>query len=75
MLMTQNLKDLLEEVAGWPDADQAELASLARQIRARRIAGVLSGEGRPRIRESRDPSKRDFVSERGMEKFWMRHAG
>ena len=52
--MSSSVKDILQNVAGWPDEDQEELAELAREIEARR-QGVyqLSDAERAAIADAR----------------------
>jgi hypothetical protein len=64
-------KELLSELASWPQEDQEELVEVAREIRARRTGVyVLSDEERAAIADAR---KGAFVSDEEMTIFWKRH--
>jgi len=71
--MNSAVKDILAEVAGWPEEDQQELAELAREIEARR-SGVyeLSADERAAIADARAGA---FASEDDVKAFWKRHLG
>jgi hypothetical protein len=67
-------KQILEQVASWPEEDQEELAELAREIQARR-GGVysVSDEERRAIEEALDElNQGERVSESDMSAFWRR---
>jgi hypothetical protein len=73
--MSPETKTLLEKVQSWPQADQEELADVAREIESRR-SGVyrLSGEERAAVRAGMDAARRgDFVSDEEMEEFYSLH--
>jgi hypothetical protein len=70
--MSPAAKQILEQVASWPEEDQEELAELAREIQARRD-GVysVSGDERRAIEEALDELNRgERVSDSDMSAFW-----
>jgi hypothetical protein len=72
--MSPAAKQILEQVASWPEEDQEELAELAREIQARR-AGVyvVSDDERRAIEEALDElNQGKRVSESEMAAFWKR---
>jgi hypothetical protein len=72
--MSPAAKQILQQVASWPEEDQEELAELAREIEARRSgAYVVNEDERKAIEEALDElndGKR--VSESDMAAFWRR---
>jgi hypothetical protein len=67
-------KQILEQVASWPEEDQEELAELAREIQARRD-GVysVSDDERRAIEEALEELNRgERVSDSNMSAFWRR---
>jgi predicted transcriptional regulator len=74
--MSPGTRTLLEQVQSWPEEDQEELASVAREIESRR-SGVfrLSDEERTAVRAGMDAARcGEFVSEEEMEEFFgLRH--
>lgn len=72
--MSPAAKQILEEVASWPEEDQEELAELAREIRARRSGVyVVNDDERKAIEEALDELNRgERVSENDMAAFWRR---
>jgi pyruvate/2-oxoacid:ferredoxin oxidoreductase alpha subunit len=72
--MSPAAKQILEQVASWPEEDQEELAELAREIQARRD-GVysVSDDERKAIEEALDALNRgERVSDSDMSAFWRR---
>jgi hypothetical protein len=72
--MSPAAKQILEQVASWPEEDQEELAELAREIQARRD-GVyaVSDDERKAIEEALDELNRgERVSDSDMSAFWRR---
>ena len=69
--MSPAVKEILAQVASWPEVDQEELAELAREIEARR-SGVynLSDEERAVIADAR---RGEFASDDAVAAFWKRH--
>lgn len=69
--MNQRAKDILQNVASWPEEDQEELVEMARAIEARR-AGVyvLSDDERAAIADARNGG---FASDEDIGAFWKRH--
>jgi len=64
-------KEILNKVASWPEADQEELAELAREIEARRTGVyVLSDDERAAIADARRGA---FASDSDVIAFWKRH--
>ena len=72
--MSPATKQILEQVASWPEEDQEELAELAREIQARRSGVyVVSDDERRSIEEALDELNRgERVSESDMAAFWRR---
>jgi hypothetical protein len=70
--MSNTAKQLLERVAAWPEADQEELADMAREIEARRSGlSEPTPEEEAAIREgTADLDGGQCVSEEGMRAFW-----
>ncbi|GIK78996.1 MAG: hypothetical protein H3C55_04200 [Pseudorhodoplanes sp.] len=69
--MNSAVKDILKNVANWPEEDQQELAELAREIEARRTGVyVLSDAERAAIAEARRGA---FASDDEAAAFWKRH--
>lgn len=67
-------RNILEQVASWPEEDREELAEIAREIEARR-SGVyaVSDDERKAIEEALDELKQGKrVSESEMQAFWER---
>jgi hypothetical protein len=72
--MSSAAKQILEQVASWPEEDQEELAELAREIQARG-SGVyaVSADERRAIEEALDELNRgERVSENDILAFWRR---
>jgi predicted transcriptional regulator len=70
-------KSLLKEIASWPEADQQELAEIAREIECRRT-GVyrLSDAERAAVHEGIDAADvGHFVPEDEMEEYYLLHRG
>lgn len=69
--MNQQVRDILRQVASWPEENQEELAAVAREIQSRRT-GVytLSDDERAAIADAR---KGGFASEQEVMAFWKRH--
>jgi hypothetical protein len=72
--MTSTAKQVLERVASWPEADQEELAEMARNIEARRTGVYVVDEAEEAaIREAiREFDRGDWVDEKDMTAFWKR---
>ncbi len=69
--MNSAVKDILKNVANWPEEDQQELVELAREIEARRTGVyVLSDAERAAIAEARRGA---FASDDEAAAFWKRH--
>jgi hypothetical protein len=69
--MNRTVKDILDKVAGWPEADQAELVEVAREIEARRTGVyVLSDDERAAIADAR---RGTFANEGDVVAFWKCH--
>lgn len=72
--MSPAVKNILQQVASWPEEDQEELAELAREIEARR-SGVyaVSDDERKAIEEALDElDQGKRVPESDMMAFWRR---
>jgi hypothetical protein len=72
--MSQAAKNILQQIASWPEEDQEELAELAREIQARR-SGVyaVNDDERKAIEEALDElNQGNRVSESDMAAFWRR---
>ena len=72
--MSPAAKQILEQVASWPEEDQEELAELAREIQARRSSVYVADDSERRaIEEALDELNRgERVSESDMAAFWRR---
>jgi predicted transcriptional regulator len=73
--MTKRFKELVEQAAAWPEADQDELAEYARDIEARR-AGVyvMTDEERTAVNEGLEQIRKgELVPNEQMKTFWKRH--
>jgi hypothetical protein len=73
--MSPKVKQLLEQVASWPEEDQEELADVAREIKSRR-SGIyeLSDDERAAVRKAMDAARRgEFAPESEMEEFYKLH--
>jgi hypothetical protein len=70
-MTTTILKEVLERVETWPEADQQALADYAREIEARRT-GVyrLSDDERAAIQKARQGR---LVPDEDIEAYWKRH--
>jgi hypothetical protein len=74
--MKEDLEQLMKEILGWPERDQAELAAYAQSIRARRSDSPRASDvGRSATRGAPSHARRTHTSERQMEAFWQRHGG
>ena len=75
--MSRNDKSLLKQVSSWPEADQQELAEVAREIESRRT-GVyrLSDAERAAVRQGIDAADvGHFAPEDEMEEYYRLHRG
>lgn len=75
--MSHTDKNLLKEIASWPEADQQELVEVAREIESRRT-GIyrLSETERAAVREGIDAADAGhFAPEDEMEEFFRLHRG
>ena len=73
--MSPKVKEILRQVESWPEADQEELAAVAREIESRRT-GVyrLSDDERAAVRKGMDAARRgDFAPEDEMDEFYRLH--
>jgi hypothetical protein len=73
--MSPKTKALLEQVQSWPEADQEELADVAREIQSRR-SGVyqLSDDERVAVRAGIDAARRgDFAADDEIEALYRLH--
>ena len=69
--MTEAAKEILRRVENWPQADQEELAELAREIEARRTGLYLLTDDE---RVALDEALRSGVaSDEEVAAFWKRH--
>lgn len=69
--MSPAVKEILQNVASWPEEDQEELAELAREIEARRTGVyVLNDEERAAIADARAGG---LASDEDVAAFWKRH--
>ena len=68
--MKLETRTLLEQVQSWPEEDQEELASVAREIESRRSGEYrLSDDERAAVREGMAAARRgDFASDEEIEK-------
>lgn len=75
--MSPSAKQVLEQVASWPEEDQEELAELAREIQARRSGVyVVDDDERRAIEEAlKELNRGERVSESDMAAFWRRVGG
>jgi predicted transcriptional regulator len=75
--MSRTDKSLIKQIASWPEADQQEIAEVAREIESRRT-GVyrLSDAERAAVREGIDAAELGhFAPEDEMEKYYRLHRG
>jgi hypothetical protein len=75
--MSRNDKSLLKQIASWPEADQQEIAEVAREIESRRT-GIyrLSDVERAAVREGIDAADAGhFAPEDEMEEYYRLHRG
>jgi predicted transcriptional regulator len=75
--MSPKDKKLLQEIASWPEADQQELAEVAREIESRH-SGIyrLSEAEKAAVREGVDAANTGhFAPEDEMEEFYRLHRG
>ena len=75
--MSRNDKSLLKQIASWPEADQQEIAEVAREIESRRT-GIyrLSDVERAAVREGIDAADAgNFAPEDEMEEYYRLHRG
>ena len=73
--MSPKTKTLLEQVQSWPEADQEELADVAREIESRRT-GIyrLSDNERTAVRAGMDAASRgDFAPDEEIEALYRLH--
>ena len=73
--MSPGNKNLLEQVASWPEEDQEELVEVAREIESRRT-GIyrLSDDERVAVRAGMDAANRgEFAPQDEMEEFYKLH--
>jgi predicted transcriptional regulator len=73
--MSPKAKQILEQVASWPEEDLEELADVAREIKSRRT-GVyeLSDDERAAVREGMEAARRgEFAPEGEVEEFYRLH--
>jgi len=73
--MSPRNKQLLEQIASWPEEDQEELVEVAREIESRRT-GIyrLSEDERAAVRAGMDAARRgEFAPEAEMEEFYRLH--
>ena len=72
--MSNQLKDLIESVRAWPEEDQAELASYAREIEARRTGMyVMTDDERAAVNAGLAQVRRgEFVSDADIQALWKR---
>jgi hypothetical protein len=69
--MSPAVKDILAQVASWPEEDQEELAEVAREIEARRTGVyILNDQEQAAIADAR---RGEFASEEAVAAFWKRH--
>jgi hypothetical protein len=67
----EQIDAVLEKVRSWPEADQEELAELAREIEARRTGVyVLSEDERQAIEQA---ERSGIASDEEVAEFWKRH--
>ena len=75
--MSRDDKTLIQQIASWPEADQQEIAAIAREIESRRT-GIyrLSDVERAAIREGIDAAEvGHFAPEDEMEDYYRLHRG
>jgi predicted transcriptional regulator len=75
--MSRTDKNLLKQIASWPEADQQELVEVAREIEFRRT-GIyrLSDAERAAVREGIDAADvGHFAPEDEMEEYYRLHRG
>lgn len=72
-MATKALQDVLRDAETWPEEDQEELATAAREIQARRTGVyVMATEERAAVREGLAQADRGaFVPDDEMDAFWM----
>ena len=75
LMMSPNVKEILEQVESWPEEDQEELAQVAREIKARRAENYhLSDEERTAVRLGMDAARRgDFAPDDEINEFFRTH--
>lgn len=75
--MSRDDKSLIQQIATWPEADQEEIAAVAREIESRRT-GIyrLSDVERAAVREGIDAADLGhFAPENEMEEYYRLHRG
>lgn len=72
--MSKIAQKILEQVASWPEADQEELAEVAREIEARRTGlYTMTDDEKVAVNKGLEQIRRgDFVTEKEMQPFWKR---
>jgi hypothetical protein len=72
--MSKIAQKILEQVASWPEADQEELAEVAREIEARRTGlYTMTDDEKVAVTKGLEEIRRgDFVTEKEMQPFWKR---
>lgn len=72
--MSPAAKQILEQVASWPEEDQEELAEVAREIEARRTGRyTMTPDERQAVETGLAQIRRgDVVSDEEMQSFWKR---
>jgi predicted transcriptional regulator len=71
----EQINAVLDAVRTWPEADQEELAEIAREIETRRT-GVyaMNDDERAGVREGLDEARRgEFVPDDAMNAFWKKY--
>lgn len=75
--MSRDDKNLIQQIASWPEADQQEIAAIAREIESRRT-GIyrLSDIERVAVRKGIDAADlSQFAPEDEMEEYYRLHRG
>jgi hypothetical protein len=75
--MSRNDKNLIKQIASWPEADQQEITEVAREIESRRT-GIyrLSDAERVAVREGIDAAEvGHFAPEDEMEEYYRLYRG
>ena len=72
--MSKIAQKIFEQIASWPEADQEELAEVAREIEARRTGlYTMTDDEKVAVNKGLEEIYRgDFVTEKEMQPLWKR---